>query len=85
MLDFNEVFWLADKRGKTRGKCGKTRGKCGKFRRKLRILKIFSWTRCVADGAQVDTARCGRQFQNADALRCGRGLFARLYTIPQTV
>ena len=42
MLDSNEVFWHAKKRGK--------RGKRGK----LRILKIFSWTRCVADGAHAD-------------------------------
>ena len=53
ILDFNEVFWHADKRGKTRGKqgktCGKTRGKRGKFRGKLQIMKFFLQTRCIAD------------------------------------
>ena len=61
-------------------KTRKNTRKRGKFRGKLRILKIFSRTRCVADGAHADAARCGRRFQNADALRCGRGLFAHLQT-----
>ena len=71
MLDFNGVFLARGKRVKTRGKRGKLRGK-------LRSLKIFSRTRCVADGAHADAARCGRRFHNADVLRCGRGLFAHL-------
>ena len=64
MLDFDEVFWHAEKSGKLRGK--------------LRILKIFSPTRCVADGTHADVAHCGRRFHNADTLHCGRGLFAHL-------
>ena len=71
MLDFNEVFWHADKRGKTHGKRAKIRGK-------LQILKLFLQTRCIVDRTHTDTARCGRQFQNEDALRCGRGLFTHL-------
>ena len=59
----------AEKTRKTRGKRRKTRGKRGKFRGKLRILKIFSRTRCVADGAHADAARCRCRFQNADALQ----------------
>ena len=69
MLDFNEVFWHADKRGKIRGK--------------LRILEFFLQTRCVADGAHVDTTHCGRRSQNTEALCCRRGLFARLYQYSQ--
>ena len=85
MLDFNEVF-LA--RGKTRKNAENAEKHAEKLRGKLRILKIFSRTRCVADGTHADAARgtpadtaCGRQFHNADALRCGRGLFAHLFCI----
>ena len=49
MLDFNEIFWHADKRGKTWKVHGKTPGKTRKIRRKLRILKFFLRTQCVAD------------------------------------
>ena len=84
MLDFNEVFWPMDKRGKnaenaknTR-KTQKTCGKRRKFHGKSRILKLLWRTHCVADGAHAGAARCGCRFQNADALRCGRGLFAHL-------
>ena len=44
MLDFNEVFWHADKRGK--------------IRRKLRILKFFSRTRRVADADFKTRTHC---------------------------
>ena len=29
----------------------------------------------------MDTVHCGRRFHNADALHCGRGLFAHLYSM----
>ena len=71
MLDFNEVFLARGKTRKKRGENGNTRGK-------LRILKIFSQTHCVANGAHAEPVHCRRRFHNTDALRCRCGLFAHL-------
>ena len=84
MLDFHKFFstWINAektwKMRKTRGKRRKSCGKRGKSRGKLRNRKIFSRTRCDVDGIHADTAQHGRQFQNADAARRGRVLFAHL-------
>ena len=75
MLDFNEAFWHADKRGKTAKKTAEKRGK-------LWILKFFLRTQSVADGTHADALRCVRQSTDVDALSCGCGLFAHLYHKP---
>ena len=65
MLDFNEVFWHAEKRGKNAENAEKHAEKQGKrekhekLRGKLRILKIFF----------ADALRCGWRPRGRGALR----------------